>query len=174
MKFNKKILIGVCLVILFLFVIDTIDDTIKNITGPNLNKTSTIIIDKNKVTIKDEKGKTTDKYIPPGGTVTVKKEKDPKNPNKEIVTTIIKDWGFSKDIGLGLNYSGKILPQIDLRFFFWKRYSVCLGVNLEYPNLGVYRHIDDIIRFQNIEVGVNYGKGFDGLNRMGTAIRVSL
>ena len=35
-------------------------------------------------------------------------------------------------------------------------------------------HVDDLIGFENIEFGVNGGKGFDGATRIGVGVRISL
>ena len=91
-----------------------------------------------------------------------------------VVSVKITDWGTCKRLGIGLVYSRRILPQLDLKFFYWHRYSATAGVNPEYLNLGVYRHVDDLIGLDNLEFGVNGGIGFDGSRRAGMCLRLNL
>jgi hypothetical protein len=86
---------------------------------------------------------------------------------------VIKDWGFTTRVGGGIVYSGKTLPLIDLKWFYWKRYSLTLGLTPEFGVLGVSRHIDDFTPFGNLEVLGMGGVGWAGEPRFGLGFRIN-
>lgn len=90
-----------------------------------------------------------ERYLPPEGHVEiVTKENVPDKPPE----VKIKDWGFTKRLGGGMVYSGRVLPEIDLKWFYWRRYSLTLGVTPQFGGIGISRHVDDFTPFQNLEI----------------------
>lgn len=80
-----------------------------------------------------------------------------------------KPWGFTLKPGLGVVYSGKLMPEIDVKFFYYKRYSAKVGFTKEFAWLGGSRHIDDLISLvipkfkpRNLEVQGGYGLEYEG------------
>lgn len=111
-----------------------------------------------------------DRYLPPEGHVEiVTKENQPEKP-PEI---LIKDWGFTTRLGGGVVYSGKPLPLIDLKWFYWKRYSMTIGITPEFGGLGISRHIDDFTPFHNLEILGLGGVDWSGRSQIGLGFRIN-
>jgi len=97
-------------------------------------------------------------YLPPEGHVEiVTKENEPDKPPG----VKINDWGFTKRLGGGIVYSGRMLPEIDLKWFYWRRYSLTLGVTPQFGGIGLSRHVDDFTTFKNLELQGIAGLGWD-------------
>lgn len=90
-----------------------------------------------------------DRYLPPEGHVEITSKEN--EPNK-LVEVKIKDWGFTAKLGGGVIYSGKLYPMIDLKWFYWRRYGLTLGVTRSNIGIGITRHVDDILKFNNLEI----------------------
>ena len=111
-----------------------------------------------------------DRYLPPEGHVEiVTKENQPEKP----LEVMIKDWGFTTRPGGGIVYAGKPLPVIDLKWCYWRRYSLTLGVTPRFGGLGVSRHIEDFTPFRNLEVLGLGGFGWKGDMRLGLGLRIN-
>jgi hypothetical protein len=169
--------------LLLLFLLDVLGDLFKPGPGPNIiNGPGVVIAPHNQVVVTDVHGNTTHHYVPPEGSVTITTTTvivtpaTPQHPavTATVVSVKVKDWGTCKRLGIGLTYIGRILPQLDLKLVYWRRYSATAGVNTEYINIGVYRHVDDLIGFDNLEFGINGGIGFDGSRRAGMCLRLNL
>ena len=79
-----------------------------------------------------------------------------KKPDTEIV---IKDRGFTIKPGLGAEWSGiGIGPRLDLKLFYFKRYSALIGGGRGGVDVSASRHLDDILwgRPSNIEAFLGY------------------
>lgn len=111
-----------------------------------------------------------DRYLPPEGHVEiVTKENQPEKPPE----VVIKDWGFTTRLGGGIVYSERPLPLIDLKWFYWKRYSMTLGITPQFGGLGISRHIDDFTPFHNLEIVGMGGVGWTGERRVGIGLRTN-
>jgi len=111
-----------------------------------------------------------DRYLPPEGHVEiVTKIGQPENPPE----VIIKDWGFTTRLGGGIVYSGKPLPMLDLKWAYWHRYSLTLGITPAFGGLGLSRHIDDFTLFHNLEIVGMGGIGWTGERRIGIGLRTN-
>lgn len=111
-----------------------------------------------------------DRYLPPEGKVEiVTKEDEPQKPPK----VVIKDRGFTARLGGGVVYAGKPLPMIDLKWAYWRRYSLTVGITPEFGGLGVSRHIDDFTPFHNLEVLGLGGLNWRGDRRLGIGLRMN-
>ena len=183
MTLTRKLVYTTIAALLLLFLFDVVWDWFKPGPRPNIiNGPGVVIAPHNQVVVTDVHGNTSHHYIPPEGSVTITTTTvivtpaTPQHPavTATVVSVKIKDWGTCKRLGIGLTYSGRILPQLDLKLFYWHRYSVAAGVNPEYLNLGVYRHVDDLLGLDNLEFGVNGGIGFDGSRRAGMGLRLNL
>lgn len=122
-------------------------------------------------------------YVPPEGSTTIVTSTKPVtvgghavngSSTTPAVIMIINDRGKCKVPGIGIVYSGRALLNVDIKLAYYKRYSATVGINNEFLNAGVYRHIDDLIGLKNLEVGVVIGLGFDGQMRYGAAARLNL
>lgn len=94
-------------------------------------------------------------YLPPEGGVVVK---DPEKPGDDV-TISVKDRGFTLRPGMGLSWYGRgISPRLDLKLAYFKRYSLLLGGDKGGVDLGVSRHVDDILPWRplNLEVFGGY------------------
>lgn len=89
-----------------------------------------------------------DRYLPPEGHIEVVSKVDQPEKLPEVV---VKDGGFTKRLGGGLVYSGKLLPMVDIKFVYWRRYSLTVGITPGFGGIGLSRHIDDFTPFKNIE-----------------------
>jgi hypothetical protein len=101
-----------------------------------------------------------DRYLPPEGHVEVVSKVEQPNKPAEVM---IKDRGFTSRLGGGVVYSGLLLPMVDFKWVYWRRYSLSVGITPQFGGIGFSRHIDDITPFHNIEV-----VGLAGLNWHGT------
>lgn len=114
-------------------------------------------------------------YIPPEGGADVSAEIMPDGTPK--VTVKVKDKGFTARMGYGLIYSEKLYPEIDLKLFYYKRFSAKVGTTSKFLTGGVSRHIDDFVRWlkwHNVEVQGVLGYEFEGKLRPGLGIRSNL
>lgn len=111
-----------------------------------------------------------DRYLPPEGHVeVVTNENEPEKPPEVVV----KDWGLTTRLGGGIVYSGKPLPLIDLKWAYWRRYSLTLGVTPQFGGLGISRHIDDFLPFPNLEALILGGIDWNGAERVAAGIRIN-
>lgn len=123
------------------------------IDGMPKNTKQIVTVEKNKVIVKYKETPTKveyiEKYLPPEGKVEViTKENEPNKPPE----VKIKDWGFTARLGGGVVYSGKLEPVLDLKWFYWRRYGLTVGVTKNHVGIGITRHVDDLIGFKNIEI----------------------
>ena len=176
MNLTKKLAYSAILLLILLFLGDAISDLFHKPVVPNLQHAGTVIVNQHGVIVVNSSGTSTTVYVPPeGGTTVIPNPPDPAHPGATPTVTVkIKDRGFCRRLGVAAVYSGKFLPQLDMKLAYYKRYSVAVGVNLEYINLGVYRHVDDLVGLINLEFGVNGGVGFDGARRYGVGLRLNL
>jgi len=111
-----------------------------------------------------------DRYLPPEGHVeVVTKVGQPDRPPK----VVIKDWGFTTRLGGGIVYSGKPLPLIDLKWAYWRRYSLTFGLTPQFGGLGLSRHVDDFTPFHNLEIVGMGGIEWTGERRIGIGLRTN-
>jgi hypothetical protein len=71
----------------------------------------------------------------------------------------IKDKGFTSRPGFGVDFDGiKLRPYLDMKFIYYKRYSVAAGGSSGGLGVSVSRHLDDVLFFhpQNIELYLHY------------------
>lgn len=111
-----------------------------------------------------------DRYLPPEGHVEVVTKVDQPEKPPEVV---IKDYGFTARFGGGIIYAGEPLPLIDLKWAYWRRYSLTLGLTPRFGGVGVSRHIDDLTPFANLEIVGLGGLGWHGETRAGIGLRLS-
>ena len=112
-----------------------------------------------------------DRYLPPEGHVdVVTRVNQPEKPPE----VVIKDRGFTARLGGGVVYAGKPLPMIDLKWAYWRRYSLTLGLTPRFGGLGASRHIDDLSPFTNMEVLGIGGVDWHGHPRLGIGVRITL
>ena len=111
-----------------------------------------------------------DRYLPQEGHVkVVTKENQPdKLPEVEI-----KDKGFTRRLGGGIVYAGEALPLIDLKWAYWRRYSLTLGLTPAFGCLGISHHIDDFTPFKNLEILGLAGLSWSGDLRFGIGLRTN-
>jgi len=110
-------------------------------------------------------------YVPPEGYVLVKIGE---NNQPQI---IVQDWGFTFHPGISIIWSEKFLPELDVKFFFWRRWSAKAGANLEFVDGGISRHIDDFplcSKFNNVEIQGVGGMSYKGGMRLGIGLRSNL
>lgn len=109
-----------------------------------------------------------DRYLPPEGKVEVITKVDQPEKPPEVV---IKDRGFTSRLGGGVVYAGEPLPLIDLKWAYWRRYSLTLGLTPRFGGVGVSRHIDDFTPFANLEILSLAGPDWTGKLRVGVGLR---
>ena len=113
-----------------------------------------------------------DRYLPPEGHVEiVTKESQPEKPPE----VVIKDQGFTKRFGGGVVYSRKALLELDMKWLYWRRYGLSLGLTTEFAGLGISRHVDDIVpfNFDNLEMLGMAGLDWRGQPRFGLGLRTN-
>lgn len=74
-------------------------------------------------------------------------------------------FGFTCRLGYGVLYNGKFLPEIDIKWVYWGRWSLKTGATKEFVDIGVSRHLDDLIPYikpRNVEAQIIVGKRYDG------------
>lgn len=111
-----------------------------------------------------------DRYLPPEGTVEVITKVDQMEKPPEVV---IKDRGFTSRLGGGVVYAGEPLPLIDLKWAYWRRYSLTLGLTPRFGGVGVSRHIEDFTPFQNLEILAMAGLDWGGGQRIAIGLRTN-
>jgi len=111
-----------------------------------------------------------DRYLPPEGHVEIVTKVDEPEKPPEVV---IKDRGFTRRLGGGVVYAGEFLPLIDLKVWYWHRYSATVGATPRFGGLGVSRHIDDFTPFGNLEFLGMGGLGWSGEPRLGIGLRTN-
>lgn len=109
-----------------------------------------------------------DRYLPPEGHVEVVTKVDEAEKPPAVV---IKDRGFTSRLGGGVIYAGEPLPLLDLKWAYWRRYSLTLGLTPRFGGVGVSRHIDDFTPFGNLEILGLAGPDWAGKPRVGIGIR---
>ncbi len=111
-----------------------------------------------------------DRYLPPEGKVEiVTKEDEPQKPPEVRV----KDRGFTGRVGGGLVYAGELLPLVDFKWAYWRRYSLSLGLTPQFGGLGISRHVDDFTPFNNLEILGIAGPDWNGDMRFGVGTRIN-
>jgi hypothetical protein len=111
-----------------------------------------------------------DRYLPPEGKVEfVTKDKAQDQP-PEIR---IKDYGFTFRPGGGMVYCDRLLLEADAKFAYWKRYSALIGVTQDFGGLGLSRHVDDFLPFQNLELQGDAGLSWQGRLRLAIGLRMN-
>lgn len=111
-----------------------------------------------------------DRYLPLEGHVEVVAKVDQPEKTPEVV---IKDRGFTSRVGGGIVYAGELLPLIDLKWAYWRRYSMTLGVTPQFSGVGLSRHVDDFTPFQNLEILGMGGLEWRGELRLGIGLRMN-
>ncbi|KKW22356.1 MAG: hypothetical protein UY62_C0006G0003 [Parcubacteria group bacterium GW2011_GWF2_50_9] len=111
-----------------------------------------------------------DRYLPPEGHVEVVSKMDQPEKPPEVV---VKDRGFTMRLGGGLVYSGALLPMVDLKCAYWKRYSLSAGITPQFGGIGLSRHLDDLTPFQNLEIQGIAGLGWNAKFRFGIGLRTN-
>ncbi len=111
-----------------------------------------------------------DRYLPPEGHVDVVTKMDqPEKPPK----VTIKDSGFTGRLGGGIVYAGEPLPLIDIKWAYWRRNSLTLGLTPRFGGVGLSRHVDDFTPFGNLEILGMMGVGWSGELRIGIGLRTN-
>lgn len=111
-----------------------------------------------------------DRYLPPEGHVEiVTKEGQPEKPPE----VVIKDRGFTSRLGGGIVYSGEPLPMLDLKWAYWRRFSLTLGLTPQFGGIGISRHMDDFTPFANLELLGLQGFDWRGNPRLGLGVRIN-
>lgn len=111
-----------------------------------------------------------DRYLPPEGHVEVITKVDQSEKPPDV---IIKDRGLTARLGGGIIYAGEPLPLIDLKWAYWRRYSLTVGLTPRFGGFGVSRHIDDFTPFHNLEMVGLGGIGWHGDRRLGLGFRLN-
>ncbi|MBI4375089.1 MAG: hypothetical protein HY549_01440 [Elusimicrobia bacterium] len=111
-----------------------------------------------------------DRYLPPEGKIEVVTKTDKHQNSPEI---IIKDRGVTSRIGGGIVYAGAPLPLLDLKYAYWRRYSLTIGVTPRFGGAGMSRHIDDFTPFSNLELVGLLGTDWSGKSRFGLGLRTN-
>ena len=111
-----------------------------------------------------------DRYLPPEGHVEVITKEDQPEKSPEVV---IQDHGFTSRLGGGIVYAGEPLPLIDMKWAYWRRYSLTLGLTPRFGGVGLSRHVDDFTPFGNLEILGMMGVGWSGERRVGIGLRTN-
>lgn len=111
-----------------------------------------------------------ERYLPPEGKVEVVTKVDQPDKPPEVV---VKDRGLTSRLGGGIVYAGEPLPLLDLKWAYWRRYSLTVGLTPRFGGLGVSRHIDDFTPFSSLELVGLVGVGWRGERRLGLGLRVN-
>lgn len=111
-----------------------------------------------------------DRYLPPEGHVEVVTKVDQLEKPPEVV---IKDRGFTNHLGGGIVYAGELLPLIDLKWAYWKRYGLTMGATPAYGGFGISRHVDDFTPFENLELLSLTGLDWRGNLHLGLGLRTN-
>lgn len=111
-----------------------------------------------------------DRYLPPEGSVMVSLPAVGPQNEPQIV---VMDHGFTHRLGGGMLYSEKFLPEADLKWFYFRRYSALGGVTPEFIGAGLSRHIDDFTPFDSVELAGLAGISWQGKLRFGIGLRTN-
>lgn len=111
-----------------------------------------------------------DRYLPPEGHVELIAKESQPNQTAEMR---IKDRGLTFRLGGGVIYSDKLMPEADLKWFYFRRYGALIGITPHFGGLGLSRHIDDFTPFQNLELLAEAGLSWQGNLRIGLGLRTS-
>lgn len=111
-----------------------------------------------------------DRYLPPEGHVEVVTKVDQLEKPPEVM---VKDRGFTKRLGVGLVYSGRLLPELDIKIIFYKRYSLVVATTYEFAGPGVSRHVGDFTPFENLEILGLVGLSWQSKPRFGIGLRTN-
>ena len=115
------------------------------------------VLTKNKIVFRDRE-KVVIKYVPAEGGVTISEGNDGKTELN------IDNWGFTARPGFGAYYTGEFEGALDLKLFYYDRYSLGLGSTLNGPNVWFSRHVDDLVpvlKPDNVELSIGYGRLYD-------------
>ncbi len=85
----------------------------------------------------------------------------------------IKDHGFTFRPGGGMVYSERFLPEADAKLAYWQRYGILIGITPDFGGLGLSRHVDDFLPFQNLELQGNAGLSWQGNLRLAIGLRTN-
>ncbi|MBI4395898.1 MAG: hypothetical protein HY548_02300 [Elusimicrobia bacterium] len=111
-----------------------------------------------------------ERYLPAEGHMEVVEPEPGKGEGPQVV---IRDRGMTAQFGGGLVYSGRVLPELDVKWFYWRRYSLAAGATPEFSGLALSRHIDDFTPFRNLEVAGMVGLDWHGKRRIGIGVRMN-
>jgi hypothetical protein len=111
-----------------------------------------------------------DQYLPPEGHVEVITKTDHPNASPGVK---IKDRGFTFRLGGGTVYSGRFLPEGDVKLVYWKQYGFLIGVTPDFGGVGLSRHVDDFLPIHNLEVQGNAGVSWQGNLRLAVGLRTN-
>ena len=75
-----------------------------------------------------------DHYLPPEGHVKIASKVDQPEKPPEVM---FKDRGFTRRLGGGLIYSGKLLPMVDFKWAYLGRYSLTTGITPQFGGIGL-------------------------------------
>lgn len=83
----------------------------------------------------------------------------------------VQKWGLTKKLGIGILYFDKKLhPEIDIKWLFWRRYSLKSGATLKFLHpIGISRHVDDLVpwfKFDNLELQGGLGLDYEGWKKL--------
>jgi len=114
-----------------------------------------------------------DDYVPPEGHVDItigasKTVTGQVNTEQPQIHISITNKGFTFRIGYGFVYSKKLYPELDIKWAYWDRYSLKTGFTIDFADLAITRHVDDLIpwfNWQNLEAQVGGGLEWDGLGK---------
>lgn len=111
-----------------------------------------------------------DRYLPPEGHVEIVSKVDKPEEPPEVV---IMERGLTSRLGGGIVYAGEALPLLDLKWAYWQRYSLTLGLTPRFGGMGVSRHVDDLTPFGNLEILGMAGSDWMGKPRLGVGFRMN-
>jgi len=109
-----------------------------------------------------------DQYLPREGSATIYIRKDVQGM---VPAPVIKDRGFTLRPGGGIVFSGRLMPEGDVKWFYFRRYSLLGVVSPEFGAAGFSRHVDDLAPFANLEVMGLCGVSWHGDFRLGIGLR---
>jgi len=139
---------------------------------PNTKQVVTVYRDRIRVVTRDGplKVEYRDRYLPPEGKVEIVTRIDQPEKPPEVVA---KDRGLTARLGGGVIHAGEVLPLVDLKIGYWRRYSATIGITPEFCGMGVSRHVDDFAPFGNLEILSMAGPDWSGNPRFGFGLRMN-
>jgi hypothetical protein len=94
------------------------------------------------------------------------------SPNPDIDIQV-RNWGVCFKPGIQGIWDGGFKPErpvtigIDAKLFYAYRYSAGLGTTIDYPNIWLSRHVDDLVPFitvSHLELMLGYGKPYSNFS----------